>query len=90
MHIGVDWNGAPKTAQWWAVDANGQAHWFMAPNIAPFTDFWFTDLAPAPLFHSGNWLRLRLRAMIVCISRLSSVKSKMAKFSRRRANTSSR
>jgi hypothetical protein len=56
MHTGVDWKAAPKTAQWWAIDAKGQAHWFMAPNIAPFTDFWFTDLVPAPLFgYEGDW-----------------------------------
>jgi hypothetical protein len=56
MHIGVDWKSAPKTAQWWAVDANGQAHWFMAPNIAPFTDFWFTEQVPAPPFdYEGDW-----------------------------------
>jgi len=43
MHPGVDWKSAPKTAHWWAVDANGDAHWFKSPNIAPFTDFWFTE-----------------------------------------------
>jgi hypothetical protein len=53
---GVDWKAAPRTAQWWAVDGNMQAHWFMAPNIAPFTDFWFTDHVPAPLFgYEGDW-----------------------------------
>jgi hypothetical protein len=56
MHTGIDWKAAPKTAHWWAVDANGQAHWFMAPNIAPFTDFWFTDHVPAPHFdYQGDW-----------------------------------
>ena len=24
MHDGVDWKAAPKTAQWWAVDADGK------------------------------------------------------------------
>ncbi len=24
----IDWNEAPKGARWWAMDANGQAHWF--------------------------------------------------------------
>ena len=56
MHDGVDWKAAPKTAQWWAVDANGKAHWFKAPNVAAFTDFWFTESEQAPLFgYSGDW-----------------------------------
>lgn len=56
MHPGVDWKAAPKLARWWAVDANGQAHWFMVPNVAPFTDFWFTDQVSAPLFgYEGDW-----------------------------------
>ncbi len=56
MHTGVDWKTAPKNAQWWAVDANGQAHWFMSPDVAPFTDFWFADHVPAPHFgYEGDW-----------------------------------
>jgi hypothetical protein len=52
----VDWNQAPKGARWWAVDANGEAHWFLEPNIAPFTDFWFSEPVPAPLFgFCGSW-----------------------------------
>lgn len=56
MHDGVDWKDAPKTAQWWAVDADGKAHWFKSPNVAAFTDFWFTVSEQAPLFgYSGDW-----------------------------------
>ena len=56
MHDGVDWKSAPKTAMWWAVDANNIAHWFLSPNIAAFTDFWFTDQVAAPLFeYEGDW-----------------------------------
>lgn len=52
----IDWKEAPKGARWWAMDANGQAHWLLVPNVAPFTDFWFSDQIPAPSFgFSGNW-----------------------------------
>jgi hypothetical protein len=56
MHSGVDWKAAPKSALWWAVDADGTAHWFNAPNVAPFTNFWFADPENAPLFdYAGDW-----------------------------------
>jgi hypothetical protein len=56
MHPDVEWKSAPKTAQWWAVDANGEAHWFKAPNVAPFTNFWFTESEKASLFgYEGDW-----------------------------------
>jgi len=52
----VDWSKAPKNARWWAMDANGQAHWFCLPDVKPFTDFWFTEPIPAPVFgFSGDW-----------------------------------
>ncbi len=52
----VDWSKAPKRAQWWAVDANGTANWFLAPNVAPYTDFWFSEPVPAPRFgFVGDW-----------------------------------
>lgn len=52
----IDWSCAPKAARWWAVDANGQAHWFVAPNVAAFTDFWFSEPEPAPDFgFQGGW-----------------------------------
>jgi len=39
-----------------AVDANGTAHWFKSPDVAPFTTFWFADEEPAPLFdYVGDW-----------------------------------
>ena len=56
MHQGVDWKAAPKSAVWWAVDADGMAHWFKSPNVAPFTAFWFADQERAPLFgYEGDW-----------------------------------
>ncbi|MCG9079452.1 hypothetical protein [Laribacter hongkongensis] len=52
----VDWSSAPKAARWWAMDADGQAHWFVAPDVAAFTDFWFSEPVPAPDFgFTGNW-----------------------------------
>lgn len=52
----VDWKQAPRSARWWAVDANGKAHWFCAPNVAAFTDFWYSEPQPAPTFgFSGDW-----------------------------------
>jgi hypothetical protein len=56
MHNGVDWKAAPKNARWWAVDADGTAHWFKSPNVVPFTAFWFADQETAPLFgYEGDW-----------------------------------
>lgn len=52
----IDWNEAPKGALWWAMDANGQAHWLLVPNVAPFTNFWYSEQVPAPSYgYSGNW-----------------------------------
>lgn len=54
--VDIDWKLAPKNARWWAVDANGEAHWFCEPDIAAFTDFWFSDSVTAPLFgYVGDW-----------------------------------
>ncbi len=54
--VNVDWKLAPKHARWWAMDANGEAHWFCEPDIAAFTDFWFSEPMPAPNFgFSGDW-----------------------------------
>ena len=56
MHRLVEWGNAPKDALWWAVDADGIAHWFNLPTVAPFTAFWFAEEKPAPLFgYSGDW-----------------------------------
>jgi hypothetical protein len=56
MHDGVNWKEAPKAARWWAVDASGEAHWFVAPNVAARTDFWFSEPVPAPTFgFAGDW-----------------------------------
>ncbi|AIT21390.1 putative gp54 [Burkholderia thailandensis E254] len=52
----IDWKKAPKNARWWAMDANGEAHWFLAPNVAVYTDFWFSEPKPAPTFgFVGDW-----------------------------------
>lgn len=52
----IDWTKAPKGARWWAVDANGHAHWFCAPNVAAFTDFWYSEPLLAPDFgFEGDW-----------------------------------
>lgn len=53
---GVNWKQAPRNARWWAVDANGHAHWFCAPNVAAFTDFWYSEPLLAPDFgFDGDW-----------------------------------
>jgi len=52
----IDWKAAPRNARWWAIDANGDAHWFCVPNVASFTDFWFSEPVSAPSFgFSGDW-----------------------------------
>jgi hypothetical protein len=52
----IDWDKAPKNARWWAMDANGQANWFCKPNVAAFTDFWFSEPVSAPTFgFKGDW-----------------------------------
>ncbi|MDR8026953.1 hypothetical protein KPA93_27430 [Burkholderia cenocepacia] len=52
----IDWKKAPKAARWWAMDANGEAHWFLAPNVAAYTDFWFSEPVRAPSFgFKGDW-----------------------------------
>jgi len=54
--VNIDWSKAPKNARWWAIDANGNAHWFCAPNVAPFTDFWFSEPLTAPTFdYVDDW-----------------------------------
>lgn len=55
-HPDVDWKKAPKLARWWAIDADGQAHWFCAPNVAAFTNFWFSEPQDAPTFgYDGDY-----------------------------------
>lgn len=55
-HPGVDWKQAPKHARWWAIDADGFAHWYCVPNVAPFTNFWFPDRIKAPFFdYKGDY-----------------------------------
>ncbi|MGV1752802.1 hypothetical protein [Agrobacterium sp. CG674] len=50
------WKKAPKNARWWALDQNGQAHRFCAPDVKAFKDFWFSEPIPAPTFsYDGDW-----------------------------------
>ncbi len=52
----IDWKRAPKNARWWAIDENGEARWYMTPDVAPFTNFWFAEEKPAPRFgFVGDW-----------------------------------
>lgn len=52
----VDWKLAPKGAHWWAMDADGKAYWYCAPDVAAFTDFWFSEPLEAPSFgYVGDW-----------------------------------
>jgi hypothetical protein len=52
----IDWSKAPRNARWWAIDADGHAHWFCGPDVAAFTDFWFSVPVDAPTFaFAGDW-----------------------------------
>ncbi|HEY9278596.1 MAG TPA: hypothetical protein VIP51_00865 [Eoetvoesiella sp.] len=52
----VDWTQAPGLARWWAIDANGKAHWYCEPDVAPYTDFWVADEIDAPAFgYAGDY-----------------------------------
>ena len=54
--MNVDWSQAPKGARWWAVDEDGTAHWFGTPDVVAFTNFWFAEPKPAPMFgFKGDW-----------------------------------
>lgn len=54
----IDWQQAPRLARWWAIDANGNAHWFCEPDVAARTDFWFAEPIDAPDFdYAGDWRR---------------------------------
>lgn len=53
---GVNWTQAPRHARSWAIDANGVAHWFCAPTIAPFATSWHSEPLLAPDFgFVGDW-----------------------------------
>lgn len=47
----IDWSKAPKLARWWAINKDGVAHWYCAPDIACYSSFWFSDAVPAPTFN---------------------------------------
>jgi hypothetical protein len=54
--IEVDWDLAPAHARWWAVDEDGKAHWYCAPNTSHLSSFWFADQIAAPTFgFAGDW-----------------------------------
>lgn len=51
----VDWSKAPPCAAFWAVDASGQANWFLQPMAADGA-FSCDGVVPAPDFgFSGDW-----------------------------------
>ena len=55
-HPDISWNQAPRLARWWAMYSDGLAHWYCAPDVAAFTDFWFSDRMPAPTFgYTGDY-----------------------------------
>ncbi|MDR2333814.1 MAG: hypothetical protein LBE61_10045 [Burkholderiaceae bacterium] len=49
-HQRVDWSKAPTHAHWWAVDANGAAHWFADPRLTAFDTSWRFEVMAAPDF----------------------------------------
>ncbi|MCW5711307.1 hypothetical protein [Shinella sp.] len=52
----INWKAAPRKARWWAMDADGKAHWYCAPDVAAFTTFWYCEMLPAPDFgFAGDW-----------------------------------
>ncbi|MDB5989252.1 MAG: bacteriophage protein [Herbaspirillum sp.] len=56
MPARVDWKRAPKGAKWWAMDQDGHAFWYMAPDFIAGTAFWFSDEIHAPTFdYAGDW-----------------------------------
>ena len=56
MRTQIDWENAPEGARWWAMDADGNAHWYMEPNIIPGADFWIAEEKEAPTFgYTGDW-----------------------------------
>ena len=53
---GVNWRQAPVRARWWAMNKDGQAFWFCEPDVAAFTDFWFSEMLVAPSFgYAGDY-----------------------------------
>jgi hypothetical protein len=55
-HSGVDWETAPRRARWWAMDADGKAHWYCEPDVAAHTNFWFPAQEAAPDFgYAGDY-----------------------------------
>ena len=46
----VDWHRAPLHAHWWAIDANGNAHWFANPRLPVFDTSWHFEVTLAPDF----------------------------------------
>lgn len=40
MKVKPDWNSAPEWANWWAVDADGLAHWYANEPHTDDDGFW--------------------------------------------------
>jgi len=50
--VEISWKCALKNARWWAVEANGEAHWFWSPQRRRLHQFL--------VFHAGAGSRLWL------------------------------
>lgn len=69
----IDWRQAPRGAKWWAINADGQAHWFTPPKPIPFAHIWYADMDPAPDFgYQGDWKD----SLHECPAKLTTVKRK--------------
>ncbi|KVW44763.1 hypothetical protein [Burkholderia ubonensis] len=73
-HDKVDWRQAPKSAVWWAMDESGAAHWYCAPDVAPFTNFWYADQQPASSFDYHGDYRASLTERPVAVPKYSSAR----------------
>nr|WP_240939633.1 hypothetical protein [Diaphorobacter sp. HDW4A] len=55
-HPCIDWSSAPAHAHWWAIDADGAAHWFADPRVPAFDTHWRFEVAVAPNFgYQGDY-----------------------------------
>lgn len=61
MNYSIDWNLAPQHARWWAIDGDGHAYWYCAPQMAAATTFWFSARHPAPSFGYARDYRMSLQ-----------------------------
>lgn len=53
------------------MDANGQAYWYCAPDIAAVTDFWFSEPLEAPTFgYTGDWRKSLTERLVTTLVRV--------------------